>query len=34
MILLLPENINSEIIRLGVFALIDYLLWDGKDVRK
>jgi len=34
MILLLPENINSEIIRLGVFVLIDYLPWDGKVVRK
>jgi hypothetical protein len=26
MILLVPENINSEIIRLGVFIPIDYLL--------
>jgi hypothetical protein len=32
MILLLPENINLEIIRLGVFIPIDYLLWDGKVV--
>jgi hypothetical protein len=34
MILLVAENINSEIIRLGVFVLIDYLLRDGKVVRK